>query len=166
MAVHPNRPPLTSALSPRHGGADATRRAARAGEAQAALDEWLLTERLQLRALRHRCVAPQALPVPLPFPNLFSPALSRSGDAAAHMVSPPPPPRGRLSVASLPVLTRLQHSGASRCACLPPPSPPALFPCPFHFPQFLRLRRYSSGCGRSGQHTANVILPSLPYLRT
>eukprot|EP00873_Tetraselmis_striata_P018141 jgi/Tetstr1/438405/TSEL_026971.t1 len=89
-------------------------RAARAGEAQAALDEWLLTERLQLRALRHRCVAPQALPVPLPFPNLFSPALSRSGDAAAHMVSPPPPPRGRLSVASLPVLTRLQHSGASR----------------------------------------------------
>ena len=84
--------------------------------------------------MRHRCVSAQPLPIPLPYPRIFSPLVLQQGD-----IFRPPPPRltanlnggvpppwqnpvpvqqqsnaphmnGHVEVESLPVLTRLMAS--------------------------------------------------------
>ena len=104
------------------------RAAAETVAAAAALDEMLMAEELQRRALRHRCVALQPLPLPRSFPHIFSPPSGRTGTSTDATTSLPE---------SMPVLTRLQHTGASRSPTaprvrahfLPPPPPPP--PPPF-----------------------------------
>ena len=76
-------------------------------------------ETKQQRSLRHRAVAMQPLPIPLPFPSIFTPAVSPLGGILqpGQVASAVP---SRSHVRSTPILTRLQHTAASRqasCAC-------------------------------------------------
>lgn len=97
--------------------------------AAAALDASLLSE--GVRCIRHRCVSRQPLPIPLPYPRIFSPLVSRHGDVfipPVHSLTLPNgsyPPwqnspttrpsenghvHGNADVESVPVLTRLMSS--------------------------------------------------------
>lgn len=108
----PSGPELMAESVVLRGGRGASDSPATSDEASEALDAWLLQEKQQLRALRHRTVALQPLPVPLPFPGIFSPSVSQWG----HFSNRSPDCLGgrQNAVKSAPVLTRLQHSGASR----------------------------------------------------
>ena len=84
-----------------------------------------------VRCIRHRCVSRQPLPIPLPYPRIFSPLVSRHGDVfipPGHSLTLPNgsyPPwqnspttrpsenghvHGNADVESVPVLTRLMSS--------------------------------------------------------
>ncbi|BDA46653.1 Protein misato homolog 1 [Coccomyxa sp. Obi] len=102
-------------------GAQRGGRPLRADEAAQALDAALLQE--GVRCVRHRCVVPQALPIPLPFPHIFPDSGSGSShgsrangitnggngvrSASSHQQRPMDNP------ASLPVLSRLCASPAA-----------------------------------------------------
>lgn len=75
------------------------------GQAAAALDAALTQE--AVRCLRQRTVVGQALPVPLPYPHIFGPAVSVWGEPGATAPRP-----STVGVESCPVLTRLAGSAA------------------------------------------------------
>lgn len=75
------------------------------------------------RSVRARCVVPLALPLPLTFPQVFDPRLSRYGDVdPSHSAAPPECDSGsaaatvpgcrKADVESVPCLTRLQATAA------------------------------------------------------
>ncbi|KAK9826905.1 hypothetical protein WJX81_007954 [Elliptochloris bilobata] len=91
-------------------------------QAAAALDASLVRE--GVRCVRHRCVAAAALPIPLPFPQLFAPTVLRHGDVlcaggSQGLGSAPqglgqgpgqgagPPAAGGAEVEAVPVLSRM-----------------------------------------------------------
>ncbi len=71
-----------------------------------------------MRCVRHRCVAAPPLPIPLPFPRLFAPAVGRHGDVRGLPGHADPgqglgaSARGG-DVESVPVLSRMYASAAA-----------------------------------------------------
>ncbi|KAL3159412.1 hypothetical protein ABBQ38_009842 [Trebouxia sp. C0009 RCD-2024] len=94
-----------------------------AAQAADLLDQSLLLE--GERCVQARCVVPQAMPVPLPYPAIFKPSVLRYGDLLPQQPSPATDSVGVVShsngrshapaeVDSIPVLTRLTASSACR----------------------------------------------------
>lgn len=95
-------------------GARAAGAAAELGAAAGALDASLAAERR--RCVRHRTVAAQPLPVPLPFPRVWAPGLSHNGDvpagAAGALLLAGGGSRAGQDIASCAALTRLGATAA------------------------------------------------------
>lgn len=66
--------------------------------------------------MQARCVVPQAMPVPLPYPSIFQPTVLRFGDLVAQEPHPSATGAGMCCCCQRPVLLLVNEGGLLPCS--------------------------------------------------